>query len=185
MSENFVVPLVSILGVLISVIASVSVARLQNKTALEKIKKELEQQYAKSLFEQRVKTYPRLFEILSGYGKIIVYKKNNLENLRKFRDSLDEWNNANAIFFTVATAKLSGKFRGYLGNLLSNSDSTISDKEWDAVRTIIRAFENSIRSEIGVIDMPPVGTAKELDKMYEFIDNWRTDTSRQNKEKGN
>jgi len=185
MPDTFVVPFISILGVLISVIASVSVARYQNKSALEKIKKELEQQYAKSLFEQRVKIYPKLFEMLSGYGKTIAYKKNNLENLRKFRDGLDEWNSANAIFFTEATARLSGKFRGYLSNLLTNDNSTISDNEWEAVRTIIRAFENSIRAEIGVIDMPPVGTAKELDKMYEFIDIRRTGTSRENKEKIN
>ena len=185
MSDTFVVSLISIVGVLISVVASVSVARLQNKAALEKIKKELEQQYAKFLFEQRIKIYPELFEMLSSYSKTIAYKKNNVKNLRKFRDSLDKWNSANSIFFTESTARLSGKFRGYLADLLANGKSAISESEWEAVRTIIRAFENSIRAEIGVIDTPPAGTAKELDKTYEFIDSRRMHESTRAEEKGN
>jgi len=183
MSDTFVVSLISIVGVLISVVASVNVARFQNKAALEKIKKELEQQYAKSLFEQRVKIYPGLFETLSSYNKAIAYNRHNTENLREFRDNLDKWNSANAIFFTEATARLSGKFRGYLADLLANSNSNISDTEWEAVRAIIRAFENSLRAEIGVINTPPAGTLKELDKTYEFIDGRRTHESSKPKEK--
>ena len=63
MSDTVVVSIISTLGVLISVSVSVLVTRLENKAELEKIKRELEQEYAKLLFEQRVKAYPELFRV--------------------------------------------------------------------------------------------------------------------------
>ena len=182
MSNTFIVSFISITGVLISVIASVFVAKLQNKTALEKIKKELEQQYAKSLFEQRVKHYPELYALLSSYAKIIQYNKYSLENLIEFRDNLDEWNNEYAIFFTETSARLSGKFRHYLAALISNGqESPITNHDLDATKKMIRVFENSIREEIGVINTPPAGILSELDEVYKFIDAGRDNYSNQQK----
>jgi hypothetical protein len=174
MPDSMIAPLISTIGVLISVIVSVMVARLQNKTELEKIKKELEQQYARSLFEERVKSYPELHALLSGYAKIIQYKKGNIKNLTEFRNALDEWNNKYSIFFTESTARLSGKFRYYLTDLASDGNgSKIEAEDLDATKKMIRAFEDSIRAEIGVIDTPPAGTLRELDKVFEFIDTRR------------
>jgi hypothetical protein len=174
MSDTVVVSIISTLGVLISVSVSVSVTRLENKAELEKIKRELEQEYAKLLFEQRVKAYPELFSLLSGYSKVIRYEKQSVSNLMQFRDSLDEWNNKSGIFFTESTARLSGKFRYYLRNLIDADDAqNVTDDDWSSIRKIIRAFEDFIRAEMGVVDTQPAGVAKELEQVYQFIDRKR------------
>lgn len=90
MPDTVVVSIVSILSVLISVSVSVFVTKLENRAELEKIRRELEKEYAKLLFEQRAKAYPELFSLLSGYSKVIGYKKQNIGNSIDFRDSLDE-----------------------------------------------------------------------------------------------
>ena len=78
---------------MISVVASLLATKQRNKTELQKIKIELEQKYAKSLFDKRVEVYPQLYEILSSYGKTIQYDKNTIENLIEFRERIDNWNN--------------------------------------------------------------------------------------------
>jgi hypothetical protein len=84
--------LVSIFTVAISVIASLIVTIIRNKTDFRKLKIEFDQKYAKSLFDKRVEAYPELYEILSGYGKIIQYKQNTVKNLIEFRNKIDAWN---------------------------------------------------------------------------------------------
>ena len=162
---------ISVLGVIISVMVSVIITRQQNKVELEKITRQLEQAYAKSLFDKRLETYPQLYYLLSNYGKTILYKKQNVKNLIELRDAIDQWNSKYSLYFTGPTGKLSGTFRSYLKTILAKgSKSKIRDEDWKNVRRILYHFEKSIRSEIGVSTIEPVSNVEGIEEVYRFID---------------
>jgi hypothetical protein len=171
MSDTVIASIISIVGVLISVIVSVIITRTQYKVELEKIKKHLEQEYLKSLFDKRVETYPQLYNLLAGYGKIIQYNKQNTKSLIKLRDELDNWNNQHSIFFSRATAKLSSRFRAYLHSILSKgTNSEIQQEDWDLIHNIMERFGMSLKSEIGVASMQPVGNLEGIEDVYKLIE---------------
>lgn len=164
---------ISILGVLISVTVSVIITRQQYKVELEKIKKQLEQAYAKSLFDKRVETYPQLYRLTSNYGKTIQYNKQNVRNLIKLRDEIDKWNSQYSIFFTKPTTHISWRFRAYLGVLLAKGvKSKIQEDDWNTIKRILRRFESSIKGEIGVTSIEPASKtdAAEIAEVDKFID---------------
>ena len=162
---------ISVLGVIISVLVSVIITRQQNKIELEKITRQLEQAYAKSLFDKRLETYPKLYYLLSSYRKTIQYNKQNVKNLIEFRDALDNWNSQYSLFFTESTGKLSGTFRWYLKTILAKgAKSELRKDDWITIRNILHHFEKSIRSEIGVSTIEPVSNIEGIEEVYRFID---------------
>jgi hypothetical protein len=171
MPETFIPSVISIIGILISVSVSVFVTRQQSKIELEKIKKHLEQEYAKSLFDKRVETYPQLYNLLSDYNKKILYNQQTARNLLEFRDAVDKWNSQYSFFFTGATSILSWRFRKYLKALLANGDnSQIQEGDWKTIRRILGHFERAIRSEIGVTSIEPASNIEGIDDVYKFIE---------------
>lgn len=171
MEETSIQIAIPIITLIVSVISSVVISTRRNKVEMHKVQVEFEQKYAKSLFDKRIEYYRELYELLSNYGKTLLYKKQNVENLSKFRISLDEWNNKYSIFFTNATARISSKFRRYSNSLLSYSqDESIKVDDWVTIRKILGFYEKSLRSEIGIYDTKPVGEFEAIDKVYEFID---------------
>lgn len=169
--DTIITSAISIIGVLISVTVSVIITRQQYKVEMEKIKKQLEQAYAKSLFDKRLETYPKLYSLLSGYSKTIQYNKQNAKNLLEFRDEVDKWNSQYSFFFTGSTGKLSGSFRGYLRALLADGiKSKIQEDDWKTIRKILHHFEVSIRSEIGVTTIEPASNIVGIDEVYKFIE---------------
>jgi hypothetical protein len=169
--DTIITSVISIIGVLVSVTVSVIITRQQYKVEMEKIKKQLEQAYAKSLFDKRLETYPQLYYLLSGYSKIIQYKKQNVKNLLAFRDAIDKWNSQYGFYFTGFTGRLSGKFRGYLRILLADGvKSKIQEDDWKTIRKILHHFEVSIRSEIGVTTIEPASNIEGLEEAYKFIE---------------
>lgn len=170
MLEKVLTILIPVITVVLSVITSVIVTTLRNKAELAKIQIELEQKYAKSLFDKRIEIYPELYSFLSSYIKLIDYGKQTVENLIEFRDKVDKWNSQYSMFFTLSTSMISASFRRYLRQLLSHdSDVGISVEDWKVIRKIMRSFEMSLRAEIGIFDIKPAGLAKEADNVKNLI----------------
>ncbi len=150
MSSNLIIAIVS--G-LITLIVSVLVTSLKNKSELKKIKKELELNYAKSLFDKRIEVYPSLFCLLSGLNKLIEYNRQSKADIIEFQKNIDKWNNENAIFLTTTSSRIAYGYRYYLIDLTSKySDKEIPENDWKNIRKINVTFEKSLRAEIGVYD---------------------------------
>jgi hypothetical protein len=170
MLEKVLTILIPVITLILSVITSVIVTTLRNKAELAKIQIELEQNYAKSLFDKRIEIYPELYNLLSAYIKLIEYGKQGVENLIEFRDKIDKWNSQYSMFFTLSTSMISASFRRYLRQLLSyDSEVNISAEDWKVIRKIMRSFEMSLRAEIGIFDIKPAGLAKEVDNVKKLI----------------
>jgi hypothetical protein len=171
MSESVAAAFIALTGVVISVASSSIVSLFQNRSELAKIKKELEQQYAKQLFEKRIEAYPKLYQLISSYAKTIQYGEQTIENFLNFRESIDSWDSQNAIFFTESTARIAGKFRGYLYKILSDKDpSSLSNEDWADIKQMMRGLETALRSEIGSYTLDPVYRLEEASKIWGFID---------------
>lgn len=171
MSDSIIAAFIALVGVMLSVASSIAASLFQNRSQLARIKKELEQQYAKQLFEKRIATYPELYQLLSSYAKTIQYGEQTIENLLIFRNNLDEWDSKNAIFFTETTARIAGKFRGYLYEILSNRDTVnLSNEDWADIKKMTRGLETALRSEIGSYNLDPVYRLEEASKIWGFID---------------
>lgn len=169
---------IPIISVIISVVSSIVITALKNKSELKNIKTQLEQRYATSLFDKRVEIYPNLFFILSNYGKIIEYGKQTKTNLTEFRDNLDSWDSKNAIYLTPPIFKFSWRFRKYLNLVLSTcSESELSETNWDDLRNILIQYAKVIRAEIGIFDSKPVGTTGDIETVYNSIDSKITELS--------
>lgn len=160
--------LMAIITGLLSVVASVGVTTLSNRSELRRIRRELEQSYEKSLFDKRVKIYPKLYQLLSANIKLIRYGEASRDTLLKFREEIDSWNSKYALFFTPATSRLSGRFRTYLFLLLKESE--ITDDHWIRVKNTLQLFEAALRAEIGILNVPAVGPAPELKDACEQLD---------------
>ena len=171
MSSNLLSLFVPIATVIISVIASVIVNSMKNKAELTKLQRELEQKYSHSLFQKRIKVYPKLYTLLSDYDKIILYGKQTIENLANFREKIDDWNSKNSIFFSPTTTKISSRFREYLKILLNSpASSDMLNEDFITLHNIIEYFEKALKAEIGIFDTMPVGNLKDAEEIYKFID---------------
>jgi len=169
--DTIITSVISIIGVLVSVTVSVIITRQQYKVEMEKIKKQLEQAYAKSLFDKRLETYPQLYYLLSGYNKTIQYKKQSVKNLLELRDAIDKWNSQYGFYFTGSTGTLSGTFRGYLREILAEGvKSKIREDDWKTIRRILSHFEKSLRSEVGITSIEPVSSVEGIQEAYKFIE---------------
>lgn len=162
MSQTFLAILIPVVTVIISVIASVIVATMKNRTEMAKIYRELDNRFAGSLFDKRVETFPELYYLLSDYLKTLQYRKNNVENLIEFKQALDEWCSKHSIFFTHPTARIESILRDWLQVVLSKKENALNKKDWDTIFSLIEAFMLSMRSEIGNIDTDPLGRTIEL-----------------------
>jgi hypothetical protein len=164
--------LISVFSIVISVIASIFITALRNRAELKKIHEELVKNYAKSLFDKRIEYYPELYSISSHYSKICEYGKCNVQNLIEFRDKIDDWNNKYSLFFSLATSRISYRFRNYLNLLLHDgSSSAITGSDWKAMKEIRNAFEMSLRADIGILDTKPAGELPSIPDVINRLDN--------------
>ncbi len=170
MSKTLLVIIVPIISTIISVVFSIIATTLKNKAELRKVQIEVEKNFAKSLFDKRVEYYPDLYNILSDYAKTIKYGRNNIDNLKEFREKMDDWNSKYSLFFSPQTADFSSRFRYYLAYLLAdNIPADIIEKNWEPVLYMIGKFEKFLKSEIGIINIKPIGEVDESEKVDKYI----------------
>ena len=165
----------AVITVLVSVTSSIIITAYQSRIEISKLRKLLEQQYAKSLFDKRLDVYPNLYRVLSRYAKIIQYNQNTVANIIQFRDDLDKWDIENALLLTSNTSRLAGKFRHYLDTILSEGKkSKITENEYHAIWKMIAWYEHIIRKEVGIIDtLPPGESERRLEEVLKYIDDVR------------
>jgi hypothetical protein len=180
---------IAILTGSLSVTTSVVVTALQNRSQLQKIRKEHEQGYEKALFGKRIELYPQLYCVLSEFIKAIQSGQQSRESLLKFKEATDKLNSEDAIFFSLHTAQISGRLRKYLILLLDEEcTKAITDENWKRLWKIIERFENSLKADIGIFNLPVVGASPyqendillidEIDKEVRLLtgsDLWRRD----------
>lgn len=159
--------IISLIGVLFSVLISTIVAR---QTALFQLKIQTDQQFSVLLFQNRLDSYRILYKYLSDFIKILNFGKLSSngeldssiykEDILGFMIELEKWDSENAILFTDYASVICYKLRNELYNLVKKSGEEIqSDFDSPDIRKIwmdrVRSLEVTIKNEIGVYAIKP------------------------------
>lgn len=143
--------ILSLLGVVISVAASLVVGRMNNAGQFERFSKKLEHKYTQPLFQKRIEVYPELYSIVSGLAKKTNKGIATIEDVKTAAELVDSWDNENAIFASNALIGKLSNFRYELHKLSQLNKEKLKTTE---IRKIIfdnvREIEISLQQEIGI-----------------------------------
>lgn len=181
MSETIIIALIS---AVVSLVVSLLATSLRNKADLRRIQKEQEHGYAKALFDKRVEYYPQLYNLFSGYAKVIRANRQNSENLNQFKEAVDDWNSKHALFFTTSTARFSARFRFLLASILNHDlASQWPSESWENLRQLIGYFEMFLKAEIGILITKPVGDVEDYEEAIGLVKSMIAETETAEKRK--
>jgi len=152
MSPEITVALIAFGGVIVTALASVLVTLRSLRADLRKLDVQVQVNYAGPLLERRHAAYPRLYRLLGDFVKELRFGKVTRNYLVSLRDSLEEWDSANAVLVESRTQRMLYDFRKRLITELLPADETVfSSREFrDALRYEIGELETALRGELGV-----------------------------------
>ncbi len=148
MSNELQIALISLSGVLISVLVSVFISLRATNTELQKLRTEIQQTYMNKVLEKRIETYPALYCLLSDFAKkswLEPFSKKEITSL--YRDT-NGWHSKYSILFSAQTNVVSYRFFGVLRELLKKKFS--SDEVHEFVNGALAEFELALKSDIGI-----------------------------------
>lgn len=174
MSDNTLSIAVPIITIVISILSSIIITTMKNRTEMKKLREQMEQNYSKSLFDKRAKVYAELWRLLCNLGKTIFYDQQTVENLIEFRDKFDNWDIKYGLYLSQPVSHIYWRFNDYLRILLLNgTEAEITQQNWEDIAKIRGSLQQALRAEIGIFDTKPVGKIGWMEEVYEFIDERR------------
>ena len=151
MEDKKFAAIMSVIGIVISVTASLIVGKMNNATQFEQFSKEMEQKYTEPLFQKRIEVYPKLYSIVSGLAKKSNKGIATIEDVKNTTQLVDDWDNKNAIFASNTLIEKLADFRYDLHewSSLENEQLKASDVRLSMFDKI-REIEVSLQQEIGI-----------------------------------
>ena len=147
--------LIPLLTVFISIVASLIVTTMRNRVELKKVYTQLEQNYAKSLFDKRVELYPLLYEIIHPTCiKLLTNNFNELE-IDNFSEKILKAELTIGIFFTQPTRRIFAKLMRFIREI--KAKEKLIEEDYKLFLHLVVNFERSLRAEIGIYHTQPAG----------------------------
>jgi len=136
----------TILTILTSSITSVLVSWV----ALKKI----HSAFGEKLYEERLKAYREIFELVSEYGKTVHRGRYSFENLENFYDAYSNLDSKWSLLFNSDTGDCSWRMMEELGNILGRQQRGTAIDEESKRKTLafLEKIENSLKKELGVYE---------------------------------
>lgn len=152
MSKEIVIALISLGGVVLSVLISFLTSLRLTRTELEKLRSEIKKTYADRLLSKRLETYPSLYYLTSNFIKEIQYGSVDNLLLDEFRTQLIEWDSRNAIFLSsYASRKIYSLRRRLVTELKQLTDEELKNQDLlKDLRNQVESLEVALRNDIGV-----------------------------------
>ncbi|RLE44696.1 hypothetical protein DRJ25_06475 [Candidatus Woesearchaeota archaeon] len=148
MSNELLVALISLSGVLVSVFVSVLISLRATNTELQKLRTEIQQTYTNKVLEKRIETYPALYCLLSDFAKKSWLKTFSQNEINSLYHDTNKWHSKNSILFSAQTNVVSYRFFGVLRKLKNKEWS--SDNLHEFVNGSLAEFELALKSDIGI-----------------------------------
>ena len=111
MSTEIVTACIALAGVVASVAISLLTSRQQASIAVERLRREIHQDFSLTLFKTRLEHYPDLYQYLSDFKKVIQYEEVTRERLQSFFNKMQAWDSRHSILFGSDSGKL--LYQGY------------------------------------------------------------------------
>lgn len=169
MDEKIVMSLISLSGVIISVTLTFIINKFQNKLELVKIHNE----YRGQLYSKRLEAYLDIYELVSGFVKII--KRNGIlyDELNDFYEKYSLLDSKSGLLFsytTVTSAGLMYEIKEILTRY--NKVNTFSKETYKNIIRKLTDVELSMKNELGVFEYKNPSTIMEnfkLSKTYKDV----------------
>ena len=155
MKAEVITAIISVSGVIISVIISYLTSSRNVAVELKKHKEEQMQEFGRKLFEKRLEVYPILFSYVSNFIKVVRFDNLTQENLVELSDKLLDWDTKNSIYmsakpqllfhqFKLTIAELSKKTNEQLAEILASKEDEKNLKERG------EEIELALKNELGI-----------------------------------
>ncbi|RVU32731.1 hypothetical protein [Neptunomonas marina] len=153
----------------ISLIVSLSITWWRSSVELKKLKQEIEHQYASKLFEARLERYPSLYSYVSSFAKLLEKNQASLDDLITLKNQVDKWDSDNALLLNSNSVRIMYRLRKLLYAYTErNTPLCINDRK--NIKIAIMAIESSIKYEVGIHDINPLGKIKNEDIVHNSLD---------------
>ena len=146
MENAVVVSLFPLLGIIISVTLSFIISKYQIKMELIRIHSE----YNRQLYSKRLEAYPEIFELVSGFIKIIERKEISIEKLLEFYEKYSKLDSKSSLLFSYTTLS-SKQLMEKIGKILICKETHVFSAE-DLVDLLekLRKVETTMKFELGI-----------------------------------
>lgn len=146
---------VALIGVVLSVIASLFVSRWQTKTEILKLRSELEQIYAEDILKKRLEIYPGLYSALAGVVRLIEFNEFSRSDLVELQSQMEDWVENNGLLMSGNTGLTFHLFRLKLRKLLKIENEEFREQAKNVaflreVRNSIQEMELALKTDLGI-----------------------------------
>lgn len=155
MSTEIVTACIALAGVVASVAISLLTSRQQASIAVERLRREIHQDFSLTLFKTRLEHYPDLYQYLSDFKKVIQYEEVTRERLQSFFNKMQAWDSRHSILFGSDSGKLLYHFRKDVFELMQKTDQELQihfndrDTKYPFIKKMAQ-IELSLKSELGI-----------------------------------
>ena len=174
MSIELVVALITLSGVIISIIFNAFINSRQIATELTKLRVEIHQEFSRKLFEKRFETYPKLYSYLSKFIKAIQFDGISRSSVKELFDNFQKWDTQNAYLFSGHTGQVSYNIRLLLAGLVKLSDKELRQKftpeALSELRHKLQELEIALKNEMGVYAYQTPTTVSEVPSIVSYED---------------
>ncbi len=153
MSENAFPAIIALLGVLISVVASVIVSIRQFRNESQKLRNEYLHLYAGKLFDKRMIAYPQIFEpVVFIIERINLSKPISPDELEKFGNKLLDWNPKNSHLLSAHSEQLMHRLYIDLNSMTKEERETLANNHnsLKELKGKLLEFYLALKGDLGV-----------------------------------
>jgi len=188
MSKEIVVAFITLLGVVLSVVASLYTTSRQTRNELNRLRLEMQRLYSDKLLEKRLEIYPGLYFLLSSFQKKAEAETISREDLKHLYEQTNDWNSRNALLFSGDTGLVSFNFRQMLKNLLLMEEKEFckyasTNEFFSNLKQRVGEFEFTLKSDVGIYAVEFSDLSKRFTS-YQVLDKTVTELRDRTKNRG-
>ena len=180
MSNEILVALIALIGVLVSVAISLFSSMRLTNTELQKLRQEIQKTYSGKLLDKRLEVYPDLYYLLSDFAKKALFGTVVKRDLEKLLDQTNKWNSRHSILFSGQTNKVSYHFRKTLTELAQQGAD--SPEALHSFIDMLSEFELALKSDLGIYVVEFADTTKRFSSYTDLSEAVKQFTNRTRKQ---
>jgi hypothetical protein len=174
MPLEILVSLISLGGVVVSLLISYLVSGRQIKAQIESLRYQMAQNYTEKLYLKRLEVYPALYEVISSFAKRIRREALSHREIKAFGEKIDEWDNKHALLASAFTVQQLIALRKALRTLEGSKDEKISkDVLYQTLFPLILELELAMKTELGVFASDGYHSPVEVRSLQDVLESLR------------
>jgi hypothetical protein len=175
MPLEILVSLISLAGVVSSLLISYLVSNRQIRVQLESVRYQLAQSYTEKLYLKRLDVYPALYEIISRFAKRMRRENISQAEFNTFVEEVNAWDSKYALLVSAFAAQQLITLRKTLRALeLSQGETLSKETLCETLFPLILELELAMKTELGVFASDGYHSPTEVKPLREVLDSLRS-----------